>query len=86
MGERSARRCIEKTARTECHIPLLIRDGIMRFHYTMHDGDVGAWNLIHSNITRLIPLVGGVCQEEEVATIESRFHGATVIWRVMCKW
>lgn len=55
----------------------------MRFHYTMHDGNVGARNLVHSNVTRLVSLASGIRQEEEVATIEGRFHRATERWRVV---
>ena len=43
----------------------------------MYDGNVRAGNLIHSDVSGFVSLIWGVCQEEEVATVEGRFHGAT---------
>jgi hypothetical protein len=49
---------------------------IMRLENTMHNRNVLARDPIHCDVTRLVAFVCRVDEEEQVSTIERRFHGA----------
>ena len=48
----------------------------MRLQHTVHDGDVRPRDFVYGDVARLVSLVDGVGQEEEIATIEGGFHRA----------
>ena len=54
----------------------------MRLEHAVHDGDVRAWDLVHRDVARLVPLIWRVRQEEQVPAVERGFHRATV--NVVC--
>ena len=50
----------------------------MRLEHAVDDGDVRAWDLVHRDVARLVPLIWRVRQEEQVPAVERGFHRATV--------
>jgi hypothetical protein len=50
----------------------------MRFYYSMDDRDVCTRNSVNGYIACMIPLMGRVCEEKQVAAIKRRFHRATM--------
>jgi hypothetical protein len=47
-------------------------------HDTMHDGDIGARDLVHCDVASMVAFTCGVGEEKKVAAVESRFHRTTV--------
>ena len=40
----------------------------------MYDWYLRSWNLVHGDITNVVPLLGRICEEEQVSAIECGFH------------
>lgn len=46
----------------------------MSLYYPMYDWYLCSWNLVHGNITNVVPLLRGIREEEQISAIECGFH------------
>jgi len=60
--------------RYRTRLPLLLRSHIMGLKNAMNDGSFSTRKLVDCDVASLIPCVAWIGKEENVSTIESRFH------------
>ena len=66
----------KRSQQSNKHSPLVLRDKIVRLEHAVDDRDVCPGDLVHRDVARLVPLIRGVREEEQVAAVERGLHRA----------